>query len=111
MRKIGIKPGDIDSLQKTPWRIYLEIYEDIEAQGLADPQVCLPMINESMPIHPVDATYDGIGSDIDYLAGTCLDEGSLFSALGVLPFESCSEQLLTTFSIKKRRSFAELFVR
>ena len=59
------------------------------------------MINESMPIHPVDATYTGIGSDIDYLTGTCLDEGNLFDALGVSPFESRSEQLLTTFSIKK----------
>ena len=101
LRKIGIKPGDIDSLQKTPWRIFPEIYGDIEAQGLGSPQAYLPMISESMPIHPVDATYAGIGSDIDYLTGTCLDEGSLFNALGVSPFESRSEQLLTKFSIKK----------
>ena len=81
--------------------IFPEIYEDIEALGLGSPQAYLPMISESMPIHPVDATYAGIGSDIDYLTGTCLDEGSFFNALGVSPFQDRSEQLLTKFSIKK----------
>ena len=34
-----------------------------------------------MPVHPVDATFSGVGLDIAYLIGTCRDEAELFAWL------------------------------
>ena len=36
-----------------------------------------------MPVHWVDAPYEGIGSDLDYLTGTCRDEPNLFTMVGM----------------------------
>ena len=51
-----------------------------------------------MPVHPVDAPYEGIGLDLDCIIGTCRDEANLFTMQGMglenLPFGHRTETLL-----------------
>ncbi|MDA0791357.1 MAG: carboxylesterase family protein [Proteobacteria bacterium] len=80
---LDIKPGDIDALRQVPWSRLVDLYDSLQSleAELGQPQIYLPVINEHMPHHPVDAPYEGIGLDVDYLIGTCRDEANLFSAL------------------------------
>jgi para-nitrobenzyl esterase len=81
MKQLGIKRGDINTLRQVPWPTFVELYSELEQLELGWPQVYLPVISEAMPNHPVDAIDAGLGSEIDYLIGTCRDEINLFSAL------------------------------
>ena len=51
-----------------------------------------------MPVHPVDAPYEGIGLDLDCLIETCRDEANLFTMQGMglenSPFGYRTETLL-----------------
>lgn len=78
---LGIKAGDLDALREVSWTRFAEIYEALQASGHGRPQVYIPVISEAMPLHPVDATYAAMGTDLDYLIGTCRDEFRLFAAL------------------------------
>ena len=81
LNHVGIRAGDIDKLQSLPWQTLVEAYDLIDEQALGRPQIYLPVINQHMPIHPVDASFEGIGHSIDYLIGHCRDEARLFSAI------------------------------
>ena len=77
--QVNVRPGDLDALRQVPWRQFVDIYSGLQARvEWEQPQIYLPVLNEHMPVHPVDATHAGIGSDIDYLIGTCRDEMNLF---------------------------------
>ena len=78
LNELGIKPGDLDSLRRVPWPRFPQIYKVLQDTGLGNPQIYWPVINEAMPIHPVDASHQGLGSDLDYLTGTCRDEANTF---------------------------------
>jgi carboxylesterase type B len=79
--KLGINKNDLDALRQVPWQALVDIYDDLQKLEFGLPQVYLPVLSDSMTIHPVDVTHAGIGSEIDYLVGTCQDEINLFSAL------------------------------
>ena len=81
MQRLDIRRGDIDALRSTPWSALVDLYEDLESLDLGTPQTYLPVLSELMPVHPVDAPAAGIGTDIDYLIGSCRDEARLFDAL------------------------------
>jgi para-nitrobenzyl esterase len=81
MKKLRIARGDIDALRQVPWKVFVELYDELEQLGLGRPQVYLPVISEDMPYHPVDAMDAGLGAEIDYLIGTCRDEINLFNVL------------------------------
>ena len=81
LNHVGIRAGDIDKLQSLPWQTLVEAYDLIDEQALGRPQIYLPVINQHMPIHPVDASFKGIGHSVDYLIGHCRDEARLFSAI------------------------------
>ena len=59
----------------------VEAFDLIDEQALGRPQIYLPVINQHMPTHPVDASFEGIGHSVDYLIGHCRDEARLFSAI------------------------------
>lgn len=82
IERVGIQPGDLEALQQMPWQKFVETYEALQATSFGRPQIYLPMIGESMPIHPVDAAHAGVGAELDYLIGTCRDEMNLFGAFG-----------------------------
>ena len=69
---------DLASLRALPWASLVAIYPDLEATPYGSPQVYIPVLGETMPLHPVDATWHGVGSDLDYLIGSCRDEMNLF---------------------------------
>jgi len=78
---LSIAPGDIDVLNQVAWARFVETYEVLQQlENVGQPQVYLPVINQHMPIHPVDAPYEGKGLNVDYLIGTCRDEANFFSA-------------------------------
>ncbi len=80
--QLNVQRGDLDALRQVPWQQFVDLYPDLDARvEWAQPQIYLPVLNEHMPVHPVDAPHYGIGLDIDYLIGTCRDEGNLFSLL------------------------------
>ena len=81
LNHVGIRAGDVDKLQSLPWQTLVEAYDLIDEQALGRPQIYLPVINQHMPTHPVDASFEGIGHSIDYLIGHCRDEARLFSAI------------------------------
>ena len=66
-------PGELDALRALHWSEFSNIYESLQIPELGKPQTYLPVIGESMPVHPVDAPYQGIGLELDYLIGTCRD--------------------------------------
>ena len=78
--QLGIKPGDIDTLQRVPWTELPKHYSALQNTDLGTPQIYLPVISEQMPVHPMDACEQGLGQNIDYLIGTCRDEMNLFDA-------------------------------
>ena len=80
-RQLGIRPGDLDALLATPWSKLVSVYDALQASGLGRPQVYVPVLGDSLPVHPVDAPSQGIGTEIDYLIGTCRDEINLFAAI------------------------------
>ena len=80
--QLGIQRGDLNALRRVPWRQFVDLYPELsERPDLGRPQIYQPVLNEHMPIHPVDATFSGIGLDVDYLIGTCRDEANFFSWL------------------------------
>ena len=81
LKSLGVRSGDRDSLRAIPWRSFVEAYELLDEQQFGNPQIYLPVINQHMPVHPVDTGHLGIGAEVDYLIGTCRDEANLFSAL------------------------------
>ena len=86
VKQLAIEPGDVDALRQVPWQRLVELYPQLEARTeWAQPQLYLPVLNQHMPVHPVDAPHAGIGLDIDYLIGGCRDEANLFAALLDLP--------------------------
>ena len=98
LEQLSIKPGELDALRAVHWSEFSKIYDSLQVPELGNPQTYLPVISESMPVHPVDAPYQGIGSDLDYLIGTCRDEANLFTMLGMelenSPFSFRAETLL-----------------
>ena len=78
--KMGIQPGDLDTLRRTPWSEFPKHYTALQESAFGTPQAYLPVISEQMPYHPVDACEQGLGADLDYLIGTCRDEMNLFDA-------------------------------
>jgi len=81
LKRLDIKPGDFDAIVQTPWSNYTAIYGELNLLEICRPQVFLPVIGGSMPIHPVDQTHAGQSNDIDLMIGTCRDEASLFASL------------------------------
>jgi len=98
LKQLGIKPGDLESLRRLHWSELPKIYDALQIPELGRPQTYLPVIGESMPVHPVDAPYQGVGLELDYLIGTCRDEARLFTALGIdlenSPFGQRAETLI-----------------
>ncbi len=98
LEKLGIEPGDLESLRALHWSELPKIYDTLQIPELGRPQTYLPVIGESMPVHPVDAPYQGLGLELDYLIGTCRDEANLFTALGIdlenSPFGQRTETLI-----------------
>ncbi|MDC0213173.1 carboxylesterase family protein [Gammaproteobacteria bacterium] len=81
--RVDIKPGDLDALRSLHWSAFPKIYDELQIPELGQPQTYLPVLGEDMPVHPVDASHQGVGLDLDYLIGTCRDEARLFTALGM----------------------------
>lgn len=81
LKQLAIKPGDIDALRRVPWPDLVKQYRGLRELGLGQPQIYLPVLSESMPVHPADAAHEGFGLELDYLIGTCRDEMNLFAAL------------------------------
>ena len=98
LKQLNIRPGELDALRAVHWSEFSNIYESLQIPELGKPQTYLPVIGESMPVHPVDAPYQGIGLELDYLIGTCRDEANLFTMLGIelenSPFGHRAETLL-----------------
>jgi para-nitrobenzyl esterase len=82
LERVGVRPGELEALQQLPWQKFVEVYDELQATSLGRPQIYLPVIGETMPVHPVDAAHAGVGAELDYLIGTCRDEMNLFSAFG-----------------------------
>lgn len=81
---LGIRPGQLERLSKVPWSQLVDLYPELERRPeLNTPQIYLPVLNQHMPVHPVDAPYSGHGLELDYLIGTCRDEMNFFTALGM----------------------------
>ena len=82
LKQVSVSPGDLERLRKVPWQQFVSVYPTIEDQEhLGQPQIYLPVISQHMPTHPVDATHQGMGTELDFMIGTCRDEARLFSAL------------------------------
>ena len=98
MEELGIRAGDLEALRAIPWTRFAEIYDALQSSGHGKPQVYIPVISEAMPEHPVDATFAGMGADIDYLIGTCRDEYRLFATMTMgredTPFHDRANRLI-----------------
>lgn len=81
LKRLNIPPGDFDTMVATPWQRYVETYVELNQLDIDSPQVFLPTVDDTMPLHPVDAIHTGWGRDLDLLIGTCRDEAKLFAAL------------------------------
>lgn len=80
LKLLNIREGDLPALQSTHWSRFIDIYSQLESiERLGQPQIYLPVLNQHMPVHPVDAVDNGRA--LDYLVGTCRDEINLFAAL------------------------------
>jgi para-nitrobenzyl esterase len=80
LKDLGVEAGNIDALRAVPFQKLAELYPNLEQlDGVGQPQIYLPVINQHMPIHPTDAPFEGRGLELDYLMGTCRDEMNLFS--------------------------------
>jgi para-nitrobenzyl esterase len=74
LKQLGIKAGDLSALQAVPSAQLAALYPAVHKLQQAAPQPYLPVISESMPVHPADAAHAGFGLELDYLTGTCADE-------------------------------------
>ena len=108
LKKLGIRPGDLGSLRGVPWTEFPKLYEDLQITELGRPQTYLPVLGESMPVHPVDAPFEGIGLELDYLIGTCRDEARLFTALGMDLEDSAFRHRTDTLLKAGRADFDEV---
>ena len=82
MDQLAIGHKDLDALRLVPWQKFVDLYPKLsERLHWGQPQIYQPVLNEHMPVHPVDATFSGVGLDIAYLIGTCRDEATLFAWL------------------------------
>ena len=80
--QLAIGHKDLDALRLVPWQKFVDLYPNLsERLHWGQPQIYQPVLNEHMPVHPVDATFSGVGLDIAYLIGTCRDEAELFAWL------------------------------
>ena len=80
--QLGIKMRDIEALRAVHWQKFVELYAALNTRHVwADPQIYLPVLNQHLPVHPVDAPFAGFGLDIDYLVGTCREEANFFDML------------------------------
>ena len=74
LKQLGIRAGDLSALQAVPSAQLAALYPAVSELQQAAPQPYLPVISESMPVHPADAAHAGFGLELDYLTGTCADE-------------------------------------
>jgi carboxylesterase type B len=83
------------------------MYSALRALEPAGPLPYLPVISESMPVHPADAAHAGFGLDLDYLTGTCVDEvtfaSGLQTAMQVAQIRQHAERILTIGSVDRKR--------
>ncbi|MEM7218859.1 MAG: carboxylesterase family protein [Pseudomonadota bacterium] len=82
LKALDIKPGDTAALVGTHWSSFVSLYDQLQATDYGSPQIYLPVVSEKMPNHPVDASFAGLGADVEYLIGSCRQELNLFSLFG-----------------------------
>jgi len=80
LEQLAIEPGDLAALQSVPSVQLAAMYPAIRELGFGQPSSYLPVIGESMPVHPADAAHAGFGLELDYLTGSCADEAKFFTA-------------------------------
>ena len=57
LKQLGIKAGDLGALQAVPSAQLTALYPSVRKLQQAAPQPYLPVISESMPVHPADAAH------------------------------------------------------
>ena len=107
LKQLAIEAGDLDTLRTVPSARLAAMYPAVRELGLGQPQPYLPVISESMPVHPADAAHAGFGLDLDYLTGSCADEARFFAmAEGAKTgshFLQRSEQVLAAGEVDRQR--------
>ena len=107
LKQLGIKSGDLKAIQNVPSVQLTAMYSALRALEPAGPSPYLPVISESMPVHPADAAHAGFGLDLDYLTGTCADEVTFASApqtsMQVAQIRRHAERILTIGSVDRKR--------
>lgn len=83
-KELGVASGDVETLQKLPASKIIEVQDKIIERGLTEGTNEImdfrPSIDgKIIPMHPIEALHKGIGSDIDLIIGTNLDEVNLWT--------------------------------
>ena len=85
LRKLGIKGGNIDAARDIPPEQIIETQNKFFAEDPTNILALRPLIEGKIwPKHPLRAFEDGDCENIDFMIGTNLDEGKLFTAMQAL---------------------------
>ncbi len=111
LRKLHVKPGDIDSLREVPPEKIIDAQNQVTASESTDIMALRPLIiGDTFPKHPLKAFLNGECANIDFMIGTNLDEFKLFVAIEPMKsmIEGDIEKLLVGFlgmlGIEKEKS-------
>ena len=107
LKQLGIKAGDLGALQAVPSAQLTALYPSVRKLQQAAPQPYLPVISESMPVHPADAAHAGFGLELDYLTGTCADEWvnapDIATTVKDTHIRQHAERILATAAVDRQR--------
>ena len=85
LRILGIKGGNIDAARDIPPEQIIDAQNKYFEEDPTNIMALRPQIEEKIwPKHPLKAFEDGDCSDIDFMIGTNLNEGKLFTAMQAL---------------------------
>ena len=82
--RLAIPRNDFEALQKVDPVALTNLYPEVQLEEGELDRPYLPVISESMPVHPADVEHAGLGHDHDLLIGSSAEEASIFARLSGL---------------------------
>ena len=86
--RLAIPRNDFEALQKVDPVALTNLYPEVQLEAGELDRPYLPVISESMPVHPADVEHAGLGPDHDLLIGSSAEEASIFARLSGLDQKS-----------------------
>ena len=112
LRASGLTPATARELLAWPAERVLDAQraftEVVAAESIGIPLPYQPVIDgRSIPRLPLDAVRDGVGSDVDLIVGTNLNEGSFFTTMGE-PAALTDERFTEALDTLARQNFPDV---